>query len=237
MTSDLTVTRDQVRELDRIAIEEYGIPGLILMENAGRHCACAAAAMLGGSPGAVAGARATVLCGSGNNGGDGFVVARHLSNWGASVDVVLLASAGSVLDRGGESATNLRVVTALGIPVQEATSGEEARKAIADRREADLFVDALLGTGARGDVKEPFRSAIEALNGLGRAVLAVDLPSGLDCDTGRPLGVAVRARRTVTFVARKAGFMKPGADAYTGEVEVVEIGVPRSAVDRVLRGL
>lgn len=229
MTGEFAATRDQIRELDRAAIEDYGIPGLVLMENAGRACARAAGEMLGGT----AGKKVTILCGRGNNGGDGYVVARHLSNWGADVEVLLVAEMADALAREGEAATNLRIILSMGVPVREVPAADEVARAIGDRCDSDLIVDALLGTGVRGEVKEPFRSAIQAVNDCQCPVLAIDVPSGLDCDTGRALGIAVRADRTVTFVLNKVGFAKPGARQYTGAVEVAEISIPRSAIEEL----
>ncbi len=230
MPTHPTATRSQIRELDRIAIEEYGIDGLILMENAGRWCARSADRMVGGA----AGRRVVVLCGPGNNGGDGFVVARHLSNWEADVGVLLLGRVEEALLGPREAATNLRITRNMSTEVRELASAPDAAQAIRDCSDSDLLVDALLGTGMHGEVREPFRSAIAAVNKCDCPVLAVDVPSGLDCDTGRPLGEAVRADRTVTFVLNKAGFTRPGARDYTGEVEVAEISIPRAAIEKVL---
>ncbi len=230
MTAPPAATREQIRRLDRIAIEHYGIPGAILMENAGRACAEAAADMLGGAEGR----RVLVVCGKGNNGGDGFVLARHLANRGARVEVLLLARIADVLEADGESALNLRIARRMETPVRELADAEEAQGAIGEMEGCDLVVDALLGTGVSGEVREPFRSAIEAINAQQAPVLAVDVPSGLDCDTGEPLGVAVRADRTVTFAVAKAGFTRSGAEAYTGPVEVAEIGIPRAEIETLL---
>jgi NAD(P)H-hydrate epimerase len=230
MDNPPAATREQIRELDRIAIQDYGIPGLVLMENAGRACARAAADMLD----RLDGPDVVVLCGRGNNSGDGFVIARHLANWGAAVEILLLTPAGEVLKGEGEAAVNLRIALNMGIPLHQLEEPDRTAQAIRDRGEADLLVDALLGTGLTGEVREPYRSAIEAVNRCSCPVLAVDVPSGLDCDTGRPLGVAVRADRTVTFALSKVGFTEAGADAYTGRVEVAEISIPRAAIERIV---
>jgi NAD(P)H-hydrate epimerase len=223
-------TREQVRELDRLAIEHYGISGLILMENAGHRCAVAAAEMLGGAEGR----RVAVLCGGGNNGGDGFVIARHLTNWGADVSVLLLAEIDKVLGRGGDASINLEIVLNMDVPVREVADAGAFAQAFAGCADADLLVDALLGTGVHGAVRDPFAAAIRAINAVGRPVLAVDVPSGLDCNSGQPLGEAVRADRTVTFVLNKVGFTEPGAEAFTGTVQVAEISIPRQAVRQVI---
>jgi len=221
-------TRQQARELDRIAMQDYAIPGVILMENAGRACARAAADMLGSAQDA----RVLVLAGKGNNGGDGHVVARHMCNWGASVRVLVLGSLDEILSGQGETPANLRIILKMGIPVDELASAEEVERTFEEHGDADLVVDALLGTGVCGQVREPYLSAIEALNRARLPVLAIDVPSGLDCDTGEPLGAAVRARVTVTMAVNKIGFTRPGADAYTGRVEVAEISIPRAAIAR-----
>ncbi|MFO7957423.1 MAG: NAD(P)H-hydrate epimerase [Candidatus Brocadiia bacterium] len=227
MPDQFAVTRQQIRELDRIAIEDYGIPGLILMENAGRACAETACEMLGDAEGG----SVALLCGRGNNGGDGFVVARHLANRGVRVTVILLAQAEDVLDRGGETAINLRIIRRMGLRMEEVDCREAAAEAVAAHAGADLLVDALLGTGISGEVREPFRAAIEALNESGAPVLAVDVPSGLDCDTGEPMGVAVRAARTVTFAVNKIGLTRPAAARWTGQVRVAEISIPRAVIE------
>jgi len=145
-----------------------------------------------------------------------------------------LATAEQVLARGAETAVNLTIARNMRIPIVQATAPEEVRRALARADELDLLIDAMLGTGAQGQVKEPFLTAIELLNRSRTPVLAVDVPSGLDCDTGRPLGAAVRADVSVTFVCRKAGFNWPGAEQYTGRVQVAEIGIPAAEVRRLL---
>ena len=214
-------TRDEIRAFDRYAIEVLGLPGIVLMENAGRQIAEAARAMLAGR----AKPRVVILAGPGNNGGDGFVVARHLAMAGIRPEVALLAPREKIV---GDADTNLRVLEPLGFQVRvlagkvEAMLGE-LRPLLA---EADLLVDGLLGTGTRGEIREPYASAIGAVNDARRPVLAIDIPSGLDPDTGKPLGPTVRATKTVTMAAVKVGFRKPGAEQYTGEVILADIGVP-----------
>ncbi len=230
MVPKRAVTREQVRELDRIAIQEYGVSGLILMENAGRHCAVAAAEMLDGAEGR----RVVVLCGAGNNGGDGFVVARHLSNWGADVHCYLLSEINSMLRRGNEASVNLEICLNMELPVTEVTA-PEGLPAVSDAcAHCDLIVDAMLGTGAHGSVREPYLSAVRTINESPAPVLAVDIPSGLDADEGEPLGVAVKAARTVTFAVAKIGLTKPAAGPYTGRVDVVEISIPRRVIEEKL---
>jgi len=222
------VTRSQARRIDAVAMEHYGVPGLILMENAGRECARIAVEMLG-EP---AGKKVVVLCGNGNNGGDGFVIARHLTNAGADVRVALLADAEKLLARQDDAATNLAILLKSAVPVHEVMLKKEVAAAV---QGAELIVDALLGTGPHTKLRPPLPSTIEVVNNSGARVLAVDVPSGLDCDTGKPLGLAVSAEQTVTFVFTKTGFLQPGASSYTGAVKVVPIGVPRIALEHLLK--
>jgi NAD(P)H-hydrate epimerase len=219
-----SLTRDEVRDVDRRAIEEFGLPGIVLMENAGRGAADLLIEL---------GIRRTVVvvAGKGNNGGDGFVIARHLENHGYDVRVLLFADPHELT---GDALTNYRVISAAGMPIREcARADREVWKG--ELRSASWIVDALLGTGTRGKVREPFGTVIEEINASGVSVLAVDLPSGLDCDTGEPLGTCVRAAYTATFVAPKRGFDAPGAAAYTGKVHVIDIGVPRSLLEEFLQ--
>lgn len=213
----LVLTRAQVREVDRRAMADYGLPGLVLMENAGRNAANLLREL--GVQGPVA-----ICCGKGNNAGDGFVIARHLENSGLDVRVLLATAASSLT---GDAATYFAVLRRAGTPFVDAPAdmGTAWRGAL---ERADWIVDALLGTGTVGIVREPFARAIAAINAANRKVLAVDLPSGLDCDSGAVLGDCVRAHHTATFVARKPGFDVSGASKFTGEVHVLDIGVPRA---------
>ena len=211
------LTRAQVREVDRRAGDDYGIPGLVLMENAGRSAADLLREL--GIHGPV-----VICCGKGNNAGDGFVIARHLENHGLDVRVLLATPTSSIT---GDAAANFAVLRRAGTRVVEAPA--DIVTAWRDElARADWIVDALLGTGTQGTVREPFASAIAAINAANRKVLAIDLPSGLDCDTGAVLGDCVRAHHTATFVARKPGLDVSGASEFTGEVHVLDIGVPRS---------
>jgi NAD(P)H-hydrate epimerase len=219
----IRLTRAQVREIDRRAIEEYHIPGVVLMENAARAVVDAAAEMMHG----IDRPAVLVICGGGNNGGDGLAVARHLHNRGWRVELSLAASAESYR---GEALTNWQIVQAMGLPI---TSIEDAGSVLKARM--NLLVDALFGTGLSAPPRD-YR-AIEIMVGHDVPVLAVDIPSGLDCDTGVPLGPAcVRATRTVTFVAEKAGFANPMSRQYLGDVTVGDIGCPRELIEAVAAG-
>jgi len=219
-----SLTRDEVREIDRRAIEEYGLPGIVLMENAGRG---AAELLHGLDPRA----SVAIVCGKGNNAGDGFVIARHLENLGHAVRLLLACEPPEFH---GDAAIAWRVVERAGIPAIRLAAGTPAEweRALAG---AAWIVDALLGTGASGAPRGAIATAIEAVNAArisGAKVFAVDLPSGLDCDTGTASGACVRADVTATFVARKVGFDAPAAAPLLGAVHVVGIGAPRTLLKR-----
>lgn len=226
------MTREQVRRFDRIAIEQYAIPGIVLMENAGRNAARVIrhAALPQPNKGSVA-----IACGSGNNGGDGFVIARHLMNCGIHTGIFLAADPARLA---GDALTNYRICEKMRIPITDLRTPEQIEAAVSQWERSDVLVDALLGTGFEGSVRAPMDAIIPAMNRL-RArradgqpaahhpvVVAIDLPSGLDADTGRPANATVEADLTITMVARKIGFDALEADRFTGRVIVVDIGAP-----------
>ena len=213
------LSREQVRNVDRYAIETLGVPGLVLMENAGRGCADRLCEMLGGEP---AGKRVAVVAGGGNNGGDGYVIARHMKRRGAEVTIFLVAPEEKI---SGDAEVNLRICRSLEIDIRPARG--EALDDLAGQLGAyDVIVDAVGGTGISGALRGDLARAVEQINAAAPDVLAVDIPTGLDCDTGSAEGPAVRAAVTVTFVAPKKGFDAPQAAAYTGKVYVADIGIP-----------
>ncbi len=218
------LTRAQVRAVDTKAIEEYGLPGIVLMENAGRGAAELLLRL--GINGPV-----VVCAGKGNNGGDGFVIARHLAVRGVGTTILLFCDPAEL---SGDAAINCRVVTAARQPLIVLGAAPDPAQLDEILSHADWIIDALLGTGTAGLIREPYVTAIAAINRAGKKVLAVDLPSGMDCDTGAPLGASVRADHTATFVARKVGFDAPGARQLTGEVHVVDIGVPQKLLDEIV---
>jgi NAD(P)H-hydrate epimerase len=247
------LSRQEVRALDEKAAAELDMPTLLLMENAGRGAAGWLAELAGAIPPDAGGRPFTapptlpdpdvphgprppkvlVLCGPGNNGGDGGVVARHLDAWGFPVRVAWFARGDQLR---GDAAVQRDILARSEIAQSawfddhpaETVDPEELRTLLAG---ADWLVDGLLGTGLSRPVEGPLRTVIEAVNASGKPVFALDLPSGLDADTGEPLGVAVRAEATATFVARKLGFSAPGAEDYTGEVAVIDIGLPRRLLE------
>ncbi len=210
-----TATSDHMRRLDRLAESEYGIPTLLLMENAGRGAADAIESLLEGRDRPVA-----VVCGKGNNGGDGFVIARHLHNRGYPVVVHLVAEA-SAISPASDAGVNLSILAKMRVPILPLPIAPDAQ----------LVVDALLGTGLSGPVRPPFDAAIRAVNAHGAPVAAVDVPSGLDADDGRVLGVAVRAVLTATFGLVKRGLTTGEGPAHAGRVVLVDISIPRELLE------
>jgi NAD(P)H-hydrate epimerase len=203
---------------------------LVLMENAGRGVVdvllavdpSLVAATDGPSRGPVA-ARIVILCGKGNNAGDGFVIARHLLIRGVNAKVVLLNPTEQLT---GDARRNLEILTRCNVPLIEPSSGVTAKLLDEHGGDAAWLIDAMLGTGATGEPREPFATAIRWMNAHPGRRLAVDLPSGLDCDTGAAASATVRADVTCTFVALKPGFLRPEARPFLGEVHVVSIGTP-----------
>jgi hydroxyethylthiazole kinase-like uncharacterized protein yjeF len=220
------VTSAEMQAMDRMTIERFGIPGRVLMENAGRE----AARVFRTHFPATAGGTVGVLAGRGNNGGDGHVIARCLAASGYPVTVFLLSAADRVQ---GDAAANLRLLSALGIPLIEVPDEGAFDRHAPRMRAAGVWVDAIFGIGLRDAVGGIYRKAIDFVNGAGRPVFSVDMPSGLDADTGLPLGACIRARVTVTFGFPKIGLMvHPGAEL-AGTVEVVDIGIPAAVADAV----
>ena len=215
-----TISRQQARELDRRAVEEYGVPSVVLMENAGRGATDLLCKL--GIVGPI-----VVCCGGGNNGGDGFVVARHLDLRGFDVQVLLFADPSKL---SGDAAINYRILEKSGVPIR-LIGPRELERELAD---SAWVVDALLGTGARGEPRPPLAEVIDRINAMAIPVFAIDLPSGLDCDTGQPSAHTIEADYTCTFVAQKPGFLIPGVEKYTGTIHVADIGAPRKLVAEIL---
>lgn len=232
------LTREQCRAVDRYAIEELGIPGVLLMENAGRN---AAEAILGwlaercAASTSPADRRVCIVCGKGNNGGDGFVIARHLAIRGCDVAIDITADPASLT---GDAAVNRDIVRRMGLPFEHLSDAAAIDKAAKRWSRAAVIVDALLGTGFSGEVREPLTRVIEHINQAGRGepdrvppiIVAVDVPSGLDADTGAAAGAAVRAHHTITFLAEKVGYKKAPAREFLGRVLIADIGAPTELI-------
>jgi len=209
------VTVEEMREADRRCIEDIGIPGAVLMNNAG------AAVFREVDSGPVG-----IVCGKGNNGGDGFVVARLALLAGYGTRVVLVAEPESI---SGDAATFMRVYERLGGRIDVALTELKAANELTALSSCHVLIDALLGTGMQGDVRGPARAAIDAWPDV--RTIAVDLPSGLHADTGEICGACVRADVTVTFQYPKRGFQNPAAAEYVGRLAIADIGIPASCIE------
>ncbi len=218
---NIVMSRDEVRAFDSWAINEVGLPGVVLMENAGRSCAELIKEKLTG----IESQMVCIFCGTGNNGGDGYVIARHLLKSGCTVTVVICGDRNKIK---GDAKINLDVLEKLGGPVEQLDMKDAD---IPGRVEAfiggaDMVVDGIFGTGLKGQLKDGYKILIKSINALNYPVLSVDIPSGLDCDTGKVLGAAIKAKYTVTFAAVKRGFtLTESVSEYTGEIFVASIGV------------
>ena len=234
MDEGLFLTREQSIEVDRVAIKECGISGIVLMENAGRNCAEQILRLL---PEDLprSDSRILIACGGGNNGGDGFVIARHLSIAGCRVQVVLFADRTRI---SGDAKLNLDILSKSSIRCESFDSQLSDAEVLQqfeafDGDRTDCFVDCWLGTGAVGELRKPLDRVIPLANQLDALRVAVDVPTGLDCETGLAGAVVFRADVTLTMVARKTGFQQSAARDFTGEVRVVGIGTPNEVLDRV----
>jgi NAD(P)H-hydrate epimerase len=220
------ISREAVRQVDERAITELGMPGIVLLENAARGCVDWLVELKVSGP-------ISICAGKGNNGGDGFVIARHLENLGHDVQVLLFANPDQLV---GDAATNFEIIKNAGSRIIE-THHASPREIAEHLSAAAWIIDGLLGTGTRGSLREPFLSAIPIINQAKGKRFAIDLPSGMDCDSGQPVdGVenCVRADFTATFVAPKLGFDTQAATPLLGEVRVIDIGVPRAFLNELL---
>jgi len=222
----ILVTASEMQEMDRRTIEDFGIPGMVLMENAGRG----ATRFLCEQFPDIAEKRVGVIAGRGNNGGDGYVIARYLTQKGVRVRVYLLATANRVQ---GDAAANLKFLKPLGVPLVEIPDEASFSKNKSEMAAMEIWIDAILGTGLKSGVKGYFKKVIDFINGLDKPVFAVDIPSGLDSDTGQASGACIRAGATATFAFAKTGHMiHPGAQL-TGALDIVDIGIPAHIVAEV----
>ena len=222
-----TLTREQVRALDRRAIEDYGIPSALLMENAGRACAEAALELLGHKCGALV----VVMCGPGNNGGDGFVLARTLLNRGYRVEVFFVARLSRIAEASEDVQLNASLWEGLGGEIVELATSDQLAPAALRFRAADLIVDAMFGTGLTRELNTRLCEVVDASRSAKRPVLAVDVPSGLDANTGEVFGEAISATTTVSFVAAKPGFYLDRGPELCGRIVIAEIGIPRAFIE------
>jgi hydroxyethylthiazole kinase-like uncharacterized protein yjeF len=218
------VTAEQMQELDRKSIEVYRIPGIVLMENAGRG----AVEVITNHFPEIQKKTIAIIAGKGNNGGDGFVMARYLLNLGISVKVFLLTDPKSLR---GDAEINFNIFHHMKGEIIPVPSSKDYQKVKKSLENFDLLIDGIFGTGLDAEVRGYYREVIDHLNTLQKPIVAIDVPSGLDADTGKPLGTAVRASLTITFGLPKVGHLvSPGID-YVGSLKIVDIGIPRRLVE------
>ena len=217
------VTVKEIQKIDKIAIERYGIPSIVLMESAGRAVAEEVKKSLRGKKKP----RVCVVCGSGNNAGDGFVAARHLINAGISTKIFLVGKAQQLKH---DAAVNYRILERMKCPVRKVVSGHAWT--LQEIFKADVVVDAIFGVGLNRDIAGVFRDVIETINRKAKYVVAADIPSGLDGTTGAIYGACVKAHKTVTFSFPKKGFFKNHGPRQAGEVVVVDIGIPARVIKK-----
>jgi hydroxyethylthiazole kinase-like uncharacterized protein yjeF len=216
----------QMRDADRRTIDEIGLPSIVLMENAGRQAVAAMEAAFDELPTS----HVAVLCGRGNNGGDGFVVARTLAQRGVEATVFLL---GSVADVRGDARTNLEVLGRIGLTVVEITNAQDWELHFSEVSECDLVVDAMVGTGFHGSLSGLLETVVADVNGLGVPVVAIDLPTGVSADTHEVEGGAIEATMTVTLAAPKIPLILPPADSFGGDLVIADIGIPPPVIDEL----
>jgi hydroxyethylthiazole kinase-like uncharacterized protein yjeF len=216
----IIMNRDEVRAFDSWAINKIGIPGVVLMENAGRTCAELIKERLKDIPAP----KVSIFCGTGNNGGDGYVIARHLINSDYDITVVICGDKSKIK---GDAKINLEILQRMDCNIEQLDlKGENISEQVtAFAANPDMIVDAIFGTGLKGVLRGEYKELIDSINYRGCPILAVDIPSGLDCDTGRPLDTAIKAELTVTFAAVKEGFTNAESAQYTGRIYVASIGI------------
>lgn len=219
-----TLSVKKIQKLDEDTIKKYGVPSLILMENAGRTISNEIRRLLKSR----IQKSACVVCGIGNNAGDGFVAARHLLDAGFDVSIYV---AGSAKKLKVDAKKNYQILKNLKYSIKEVKNFSAAD--INTIKGADVVVDAIFGVGLNRKIIEPFKSIIETLNHEANRIISVDIPSGLDGTTGKTFGACIRANRTVSFTVAKKGFFVNDGPAHTGKVIVRDIGIPKKLIDRI----
>lgn len=217
----IPLRKEKIRLLESLTINDFKIPGLILMENAGSKSAEFIYKEL---PNPTQD-QVIILCGKGNNGGDGFVIARHLNNLGVSVKVYLFADRQLLT---GDAKINLEILYKMKVFVEEVLNIEKVSDAI---KSSNIIVDAMLGTGVDGEIKESLKLIIRVINSQpNKVVYSIDTPTGLDCNTGVILGECVKASKTLTFIAAKTGFYLEKGPQNCGEIFVIDISIPTDLI-------
>ncbi|NOY68317.1 MAG: NAD(P)H-hydrate dehydratase [Deltaproteobacteria bacterium] len=220
------LTADEMREADRQTIESFGIPGRVLMENAGRG---AVRVFLENFPDALNKA-VGIAAGRGNNGGDGFVMARCLASMGADVTIFLLSEPARL---SGDAAANFGLLSPLNIPVIEIPDVDAFHTLKSRMQKPMLWIDAIFGTGLNSDIRGHYRQIIDFINDSGKPVFSVDIPSGLHADIGQPLGTCIKAHATATFGAAKPGLVMAPGCACSGRLSIIDIGIPNQVISEI----
>lgn len=216
----IRVTGEQMKAIDNYCIEVLGIPGIVLMENAALRVIKNIDLNNSSS--------FTIICGVGNNGGDGLAVGRHLIVNDKNVDMFLIGN----LSKGStDFITNYNILKNMGIEIKHINTEEDLKALKNSLKESDIIIDSIFGTGLSRDVKGLYRDVISSINNSSKYTLSIDIPSGMNSDTGNILGIAIKADKTVTMQLMKKGLVDSG---YTGEVIIEPIGMPKIAIDKVL---
>ena len=214
----LFVSRQKMKQIANLARGKFAIPSLILMENAGRSVAEEAKKMLKSRSAPI-----LIFCGYGNNGGDGFVAARHLTNKGYKVLVILI---GPKKKMSGDTSLNFKIITKMKIRIKKITNGRQINSVFKKLKKPQLIIDAIFGIGVKDRLNNFYCQLIEKINSLPTPVLSVDIPSGLDADMGRALPISIEAKKTVTMGMIKRGFLSSFAKKYIGKVIIADISLP-----------
>ncbi|WP_372365720.1 NAD(P)H-hydrate epimerase [Candidatus Uabimicrobium sp. HlEnr_7] len=219
-------TKEQVRELDRVAIEEYQIPSIVLMENAGVGATRIILKEIATQK------NVAIFCGKGNNGGDGFVIARHLHNNNVQVHVFFLGKVNEIATN-SDPGINLRILHNMKIPITEVSSAQDLHEHNNTLQNCDYLVDAIFGTGLCRKITGNMLEIISEIKSWRKKTIAIDTPSGLDCNSGEILGEVLPAKITITFALPKRGFFDKDGPSVTGNIEVVDISIPKELVEKL----
>ncbi len=219
-----SVSAKKMKDIDRAAIEEFKVPSIVLMENAGRAAADTAYSMLIDRK-----SKVICVCGKGNNGGDGFVCTRHLVNKGVNVLVFLTCNRDQLK---GDAKINFSILEKMNISIYELTKEGNFTNLENEIINSELVIDAIFGIGISGEIREPYSKIIEIINKNKNKTLALDIPSGLDATEGISLGSCIKADKTVTFAACKTGLVRNQGLEYSGEIVVAEISIPKQLLDQ-----
>lgn len=219
------VTASQMKNIDRTAIERHKVPAKKLMEKAGKAVASEARKLV------KRGSHVLVIAGYGNNGGDGFVAARYLKTEGYSITLFLVGRP-KIMSR--EAEANLGSIIDLECPASLMSTSGEMERAFSNMDRCQMVIDAVFGTGIKAELDQFYVSLIEKINSLKVPIVSVDIPSGLNADTGEPASAAIKATKTVTLALPKLGFKNPLSKKYTGDVIVADIGIQKTIISEVL---